>query len=572
MSEEQTVRTRRFGKEIRESESSERKKKQSKRKFKSYSEYVYLGQQNVDITTLVPLTQDDYDYNDKIHQILEIENEYTYSELCAALGEKEKGGTAKQSQLATWFQHMTWEHPINPKTKKASKKFKILEIYDTPRQRINITFQLEYFKQKQLECNFIFSIINNDNLHEEVGEFRAITGIKAKDMYQNIGLVNETYYLVRSNKESISDFIPINNQIELFKQIENSNKKFTTGALSRLSRSNVIESYAYTYIWTDEYQKDHLATDQEHLAIEDGIKEMIDYAREWGHKVETIADLYNGKIKHCIASDLKDYMLDIIKKDIPTIKYFSRGFKVVYLKSKMKGYLEEIANESNQSFDKLQSIKLFETRKEHSDIQVNKAIKRNQHKPLVQDKEVRLINVVINNSIDNPLTDQEIQLKEDKKLIIDRATMSEYISSLAIDDINELVFKVIESERQKNIEQHEQKQLDNLIEEAISYCCMPITVINGSNRNQMEFIDLNDYLDKYQQIDSIYIQCKLASKTGMCITLHINYTVDTTKKSNNLNLMLSSMYDVKYLQAYLVVSYNVNVKVGQERPQEINLD
>lgn len=531
-------------------------KKQDNRGVKDYKDYVYVGQGNVDVTTLVPLVQEDYDYNMTLKDKVEVGKEYTYSQLCELLGEKSKGGNGKQTQLATWFQHLEWQHPINPKTKKPSKKMLITQIYDTPRQKINQTFELTHFKEQQLECNFVFSILNNDNLHEVVGDFGLITGIKARDLYRNIGLVNDDYYLVRSNKEAISDFLPIENQIEVFSNIENSNKKFTSGALNRLVRHRVIESFAYTYIWTDKGRNEHLATDQEHLSIENGIKEMIKYAKEIGYEINSIADLYNNKLPDYASGDLHDYMIGLIQEEIPDIMYFARGFKLVYLKDKMKDYVNKVASDMNNSLEHLQSLKLLESKREHTDIQVNKAMNRNQNQPLTQDKEVRLINVVVNNHKKNAVTEQEIQQRADRKFIIDRAKVSDYIKTLAIEDIN----KIIED----TVENHEKEQLNKILEEAMSYCFMPVTL--QADKKRVEFIDLDGYINKYDKLDSLYIRCNVATRESMYVTLHINYQEQGRKKATRLDLILDSMYDIKKLQAYLVVTYNVAVKVGQKRP------
>lgn len=531
-------------------------KKQDNRGVKDYKDYVYVGQGNVDVTTLVPLVQEDYDYNMTLKDKVEVGKEYTYSQLCELLGEKSKGGNGKQTQLATWFQHLEWQHPINPKTKKPSKKMLIAQIYDTPRQKINQTFELTHFKEQQLECNFVFSILNNDNLHEVVGDFGLITGIKARDLYRNIGLVNDDYYLVRSNKEAISDFLPIENQIEVFSNIENSNKKFTSGALNRLVRHRVIESFAYTYIWTDKGRNEHLATDQEHLSIENGIKEMIKYAKEIGYEINSIADLYNNKLPDYASGDLHDYMIGLIQEEIPDIMYFARGFKLVYLKDKMKDYVNKVASDMNNSLEHLQSLKLLESKREHTDIQVNKAMNRNQNQPLTQDKEVRLINVVVNNHKKNAVTEQEIQQRADRKFIIDRAKVSDYIKTLAIEDIN----KIIED----TVENHEKEQLNKILEEAMSYCFMPVTL--QADKKRVEFIDLDGYINKYDKLDSLYIRCNVATRESMYVTLHINYQEQGRKKATRLDLILDSMYDIKKLQAYLVVTYNVAVKVGQKRP------
>ena len=62
---------------------------------------------------------------------------YTYSELCKLLEEKEKAGNSKISQIKEWDRYFSYYHPINPKTKKESKKFNITQIFDTPKEKID---------------------------------------------------------------------------------------------------------------------------------------------------------------------------------------------------------------------------------------------------------------------------------------------------------------------------------------------------------------------------------------------------------------------------------------------------
>ena len=538
-------------------------KSQSKKGVKDYKDYVYVGQEGVDTTTLVPLLQEDYDYNAKLHEVLEVGKEYTYKKLCELLEETyHKGGNGKQIQLATWYQHLEWEHPINPNTKKPSKKMLITKIYDTPRQKINQTYELSNFKEQQLECNFIFSILNNKNLHEEVSDFGLITGVRARDMYCGIGLVNKDYHLVRSNKGAITDFLPIENLIETFSCVDNYTRQFTLGTLNRLTRSKVIVSYAYTYIWTDTNKKEHLATDKELLAIENGVKEMVTYAQDNGYNVDSIADLYNGKLKDFQSKDLQAHMLKLIREEIPTIEYFSRAYKLVYLKSKMKDYLIKLASEMGITLEELQQIKLHDSLKEHTDFQIGKAMKRNNDQPLTQEKEVSLLNAIINNTNLYPLTDQERKLEEDRKFIMDRATISNYIDSLSASGDIDKIYKMLYED---TIEKHEEEYLNKLLEDAISYSNVPLTLdkVNNSNIDkQVEFADLNKFIDKFENIKSFYLECMYSIKNKLYVTLHINHTKGHGR-ADKIDLVLDDMYNLKKLQVYLIISYNLEVKVGQ---------
>lgn len=556
VTDEQT-KPRRFGrtKEVTGSGFKPKKPKtqQPKREFKDYKDYVYVGQEGVDTTTLVPLTKEDTDYNAKVHEVLEVGKLYTYSQLCELLGEKSTSGNGKQIQLATWYQHLDWEYPINPKTKKAGTKLLITKIHDTPRQKINQTYELSNFKKQELECNFIFSFLYNENLHKIVSDYGLITGIRARDMHRNIGLVNNDYYSARSNKEAISDFLPIENQIKVFSTVEKYNRQFTTGALNRLVRARVLESYAYTYIWTDSQRKEHLATDEEHLAIENGIKEMLNHAEFCGFEVKSIADIYNGKLKDFQAEDLHTHMMNSIKKEIPTIEYFSRAYKLVYLTSKLRDYLNKLADEAGIPLEEMRRIKIYDSRQEHTEFQIGKAMRRNNDQPKTQENEVSLINAIINNTNLNPMTDKERKLEHDRKFILDRVTVSDYITQLTLEDINKVLSDTVEN--------HEQEYLESLLEDAISYCHMPL-ILCGKSRKEIEFADLNNIIDKKKKAKSFFIQCTDAFGTKVYANLYINHH-EGEGKADKIEIALLNMNDLRNLQAYLIVNYNVEVKLGQ---------
>lgn len=61
---------------------------------------------------------------------LQVGQVYDYAGLCEVLGETKKAGDSKKAQMKEWECHFAWTHPINPKTKKPSKKFEITEIYE----------------------------------------------------------------------------------------------------------------------------------------------------------------------------------------------------------------------------------------------------------------------------------------------------------------------------------------------------------------------------------------------------------------------------------------------------------
>lgn len=68
--------------------------------------------------------------------MIKTNNAYTYKEICEIRQEKQKYGNSKKAQIKEWARHFKWEYPLNPKTKKPSKKFYIIEVYDEPLDKV----------------------------------------------------------------------------------------------------------------------------------------------------------------------------------------------------------------------------------------------------------------------------------------------------------------------------------------------------------------------------------------------------------------------------------------------------
>lgn len=419
MKEKDSQRRRTIGRRIKESDKQTRKpKKQTKkREFKPYTEYVYTKEEQLDDTTvLVELTKEDLEYNKKVHELLEVGKAYKYKELCELLEESTKTGDSKQVQLSKWWQHFDWSNPT-------TQKFLVTEIFDTPRQRIDTRRQLEHFKEKELESNLIFTmldaearflltVLDKDNFHEEVGDYGLITGIPARAMYKSIGLVNSDYYYIRSQKEVLADWLPIEEQQAVYRDIDESSKRYTMGALKRLHRSRAIIDYSYTYIWVDMDNNQHLATDEEHLTIANSIEKTIKFAQESGYNsVKSICNLYDGTLKDYEAKDLQQYLLDLIKQKIPQLGYFYRAYKLVYLKDSMLKYINSVASLEGLELSELSILKRKDSHKEHAKIQTSKAKKRNNKN---KEKEIKLINTVVDLPTEENLSDRQLILDKIK--------------------------------------------------------------------------------------------------------------------------------------------------------------
>lgn len=549
----------------------------AKRKHKDYTQYVYTDKSQLDdMTTLVSLTDEDMQLNEKVKEIIEVNGTYTYKEICELLEEKITTGAGKELQLSRWYQHMTWEHPINPKTKRPSKTFKITKVFDIPRQRIDTRQQLKHFKEQQLECNFIFSILNDNNLHKTVGDFGHIVAIRAKDLYQNIGLVNEHYYLMRNNTGAISEFLSIEIQREMYRSMEEGNRRYTIGALNRLKKSKVIVDYAYSYMWFDASHTEHLATDEEVLTIENAIQKTIKYAKEeYELELKNIGSLYDNSIKNShIQKELQDYLKDTIKKTIPSYEYYCRAYKVTFLDENMKGYINKISTELCTTANQLSIFKLSNARKERTSIECKKIDKSYSTEPITHDRATRLQRVVTDNVIREGVNDGDNQLIEDTKFLTYKAEVSEYLKRLAIREDYEKISDVVNSE--VLVEDYELQRVKKMIDEGNSYMYMPITLIKDKQEQQLEYVQLVEIINADFHVDnitSLYIQCNQVTQEYLKLTLAVNYKTKSGNKSCvNYHLKVYNMRDIEKLQAYLFSQYQCKITVGGNKSRKSDSD
>ena len=142
---------------------------------------------------------------------------YSYKELCETLGTNTKAGDSKTAQMKEFARYFNWEHPKKPKTKKPSKKFTILEIYDTPMEKIdnrknngkhensmkalkeNRHTQESFFKEDELQLALLWLIANRgmkDKNYETIASSKFIPD----ELYVSLGLCNPNFKFLTREK------------------------------------------------------------------------------------------------------------------------------------------------------------------------------------------------------------------------------------------------------------------------------------------------------------------------------------------------------------------------------------
>ena len=149
---------------------------------------------------------------------LQVGKVYSYRELCELFSEKQATSDSKKAQLKRWACNFNWDYPINPKTKKPSKKFRIVEVYDTPLEKVdnrkhngkheNSLKSLEehrhvqesFFEPNELQLALLWLLGYHGYTHG-IDEDTAFTVMMPQhELYVAIGLCNDFFRMLSRDK------------------------------------------------------------------------------------------------------------------------------------------------------------------------------------------------------------------------------------------------------------------------------------------------------------------------------------------------------------------------------------
>ena len=281
---------------------------------------------------------------------LELNKIYSYAELCEALGEKTKAGDSKVAQLKEWTCFFKWEHPINKKTKKPSKKFQIVENYERTKEkedgRVNNNFsvrheQSSFFKEDELQLAILWILgMKAYELYEQGRDNRRyIRYIPCNELYIASGLCNE-YFTTLSRKKHYYCKIGKNEQRETvydlwqvntaFEGVYDKMKRYSITAFNQLQRKKIVE-FSYWKTWNNG-KKETLFTDEQMNVFTEKRQDALEWWNETNRKkYGNVGDLYN----HSTPREIKKFeeqLLTFLGEDeeFQNILYYASCFKVFY--------------------------------------------------------------------------------------------------------------------------------------------------------------------------------------------------------------------------------------------------
>ena len=312
---------------------------------------------------------------------------YDYTGLCEALGEKTKAGDSKVAQLKQWACFFKWEHPINLKTKKTSKKFKIVEIYDTPLEKVDgrSNGNSTIFKNGELSKAIIEAVMSDyaiqsvftSDSKDIVTNVNACSYWNINQLAEKVGLVSEYYRLFKEYPEQleimgltkasssiISDYNLIKNQI--------------LGGCKILKEEDSIIDYHYdiyicysisrTQIEDEEQVILHYRNpSEEELKIinqceQDTVEYFNAHKDEFEYKGKDL-DAYNKihkQIPKHIRQKVWNYCFDLCKQQIGSYKSHARKLCIEYDISIIAQLSDNIQEDIEGTVNKIYAIKRVE--------------------------------------------------------------------------------------------------------------------------------------------------------------------------------------------------------------------
>ena len=314
-------------------------------------------------------------------QLLQTGATYSYKELCETLGTTTKAGDSKTAQMKEFARYFNWEHPINPKTKKLSKKFTILEIYDTPMEKIdnrknngkhensmkalkeNRHTQESFFNEDELQLALLW-LIANRGMKDKNYETIASANFSPDEFYVSLGLCNrnfkfltreKSYYTKRSESDKgLYEQWQVNTA---FYDVYNDMKKRTSTALNQLQRQGLL-TYKYWKVYSDVEGNTFTFTDQQN-------KEFLaqrENAYQWWEakypksKVKNVGDIYTYLTNPEIG-EFEQKLMELLQETglFNDICYYSSCFIIDFDVRTIKRELENrgfIVGTTNKEFDK----------------------------------------------------------------------------------------------------------------------------------------------------------------------------------------------------------------------------
>lgn len=363
---------------------------------RTYKEMVHTGDTIEDINYLVELTEDDYMIHDFILSSFGEKCYYNYEQIIERMSlcpldmninwnkMYHYSTNSYQKQLAYVFRSLDLKECTFTTDDTKIIVYKVDRKREEPLQMIDKRLKLTNFKKRQLDIGILMATIREETDSMRVVKTMTKGGvvvyIKATDLFEDVGLVNDSFKHNREYASYLEDYLPKEEQSLIYSHIQLSARNSVESALRRLKRGGAISTHIYTYIM--------VTTDRQYIGLNNEQAVLIDKALEL--TVQDIATEYPQVADRCIrgASFYNDFddmniekfkwekLREHIKEHFPNYKSHMRAFGIGLVDTKVERYLKKRAKEENMDltdfieqqhgFTHLESTEIM-TRKYHGE-------------------------------------------------------------------------------------------------------------------------------------------------------------------------------------------------------------
>ena len=450
---------------------------QKKSVHRTYTEMVYTGEKQVeDINYLADLTEDDYKIHDYIISHFTVSCAYSYEQILEKMQqcphntqinwfkEYKYNTDSYQKQLAHIFRSLDLIEQTFTTYNEKVRVYKVNAKREEPLQIIDKRFKLKNFSKRQLDIGILMATIKEETdslrIVKTMTEGGIVVYIKATDLFEDVGLVNESFKENREVADYLDDYLPKEEQSLVYSHIQQKAKNSVVSALNRLQRGGAISNYIYTYIMVTTDKKQIGLNHEESIivdkALELTVQDMVEQFPQLKDKCTRGADFYKSYDDDDIEEFKWEKLREHMREHFPNYRSHMRAFSVGLVDTKVERYLNKRAKEEDMDLTEFIEQQHGFTHVESTDVMTRKywgtTEKKRKEKALIVsctgEKELDYIHGY-------PLKDRKQLIRRIKaleNLLSDGYRLTDEKREEYQRELTDLVFE-LESEKEKYLEQ-----------------------------------------------------------------------------------------------------------------------
>lgn len=341
------------------------KPKEELKVHRTFKEIVYTGETIEDINVLVELTEEDYKIHDYVLSKVENDCCYNYIQFLEIMNScpyethmnwkrYSENTDSYQKQLAYIYRSLDLQELECVADGQNMKMYKVQK-REEPLQLIDKRLKIQNFKKRQLDIGILMATIKEETdsmrVVKTMTEGGIVVYIKATDLFEDVGLVNESFKRNREYASYLEDYLPKEEQSLIYSNIHQRAKNSVESALKRLKRGGAISTHVYTYIMVTNDRK-YIGLNNEQAVLIDKALELTvqDIAKEYPQVADRCvrgANFYNDFNDTNIEKFKWEKLREHIREHFPNYRSHMRAFGIGMVDTKVARYLNKRAKEED---------------------------------------------------------------------------------------------------------------------------------------------------------------------------------------------------------------------------------